>query len=180
MWIPSSYRYLWCTLFGKVPQNRGPRRRTGAFRPRLDVLEDRCVPTAGYLDPTFGAAGAGLVTTPISAINSGGQHLGQRVLIRLGESRRAQLHLVGLEFGLLRILQTNGLLQQRPYSVGKRLGRRRISPRVPFHRRKEFLKMSHALQYYICCQSVTLLRPTPVSGFFSPRRAAWSISAWIG
>jgi uncharacterized delta-60 repeat protein len=83
MWIPSSFRYLWCTLFGKVPQKRGPRRRSRAFRPLLDVLEDRCVPTAGFLDPTFGSAGAGLVTTPIPAINnSSNQGLGQRVLVQ--------------------------------------------------------------------------------------------------
>jgi uncharacterized delta-60 repeat protein len=38
-------------------------RPRSSFRPRLEVLEDRCVPNAGYLDPTFGAAGAGLVTS---------------------------------------------------------------------------------------------------------------------
>src|SRR5262249_45866262 len=38
---------------------------------------------AGYLDPTFGAAGAGLVTTATASINnSDGQNLGQRVLIQ--------------------------------------------------------------------------------------------------
>jgi uncharacterized delta-60 repeat protein len=40
------------------------------------------VPNAGYLDPTFGPAGAGLVTTPVAAINTNGQGVGQRVLIQ--------------------------------------------------------------------------------------------------
>src|SRR5438552_2926116 len=31
------------------------------LRPELELLEDRCVPSAGFLDPTFG--GTGLVTT---------------------------------------------------------------------------------------------------------------------
>jgi uncharacterized delta-60 repeat protein len=34
------------------------------FRPLLEVLEDRCVPTAGFLDPTFGTTG--VVTTQVS------------------------------------------------------------------------------------------------------------------
>jgi uncharacterized delta-60 repeat protein len=59
------------------------RRPHSPYRPRLEALEDRCVPNAGYLDPTFGTAGAGLVTTPISAINdSSDQNIGQRVLIQ--------------------------------------------------------------------------------------------------
>src|SRR6516165_7095283 len=33
------------------------------YPPKVGPLEDRCVPNAGYLDPTFGAAGAGLVTS---------------------------------------------------------------------------------------------------------------------
>jgi uncharacterized delta-60 repeat protein len=39
-----------------------PVRRPSAYRPRLEALEDRCVPSAGALDPTFGN-GAGYVTT---------------------------------------------------------------------------------------------------------------------
>jgi hypothetical protein len=34
-------------------------------RPRLEALEDRCVPSAGQLDPTFGAGGK--VITDIQA-----------------------------------------------------------------------------------------------------------------
>ncbi len=34
-----------------------------AYRPRLEALEDRCVPSAGDLDPSFGSGG--IVTTPI-------------------------------------------------------------------------------------------------------------------
>src|SRR5215468_2356307 len=55
---------LWLALSGQAPPRRAPRRpafRRPSSRPRLEVLEDRCVPNAGYLDPTFGSAGAGLV-----------------------------------------------------------------------------------------------------------------------
>src|SRR5215831_15822206 len=31
--------------------------RPSAFRPRLEALEDRCTPSAGALDPTFGSGG---------------------------------------------------------------------------------------------------------------------------
>jgi uncharacterized delta-60 repeat protein len=37
------------------------RRHSSAYRPRLEVLEDRCLLSAGVLDPTFGAGG--IVTT---------------------------------------------------------------------------------------------------------------------
>jgi len=78
---------LWLALSGNTPRGFAPRRRR-AFRrpdsrPCLEALEDRCLLNAGYLDPTFGAAGAGLVTTPIAVINnSDGQGIGQRVLIQ--------------------------------------------------------------------------------------------------
>jgi uncharacterized delta-60 repeat protein len=39
-------------------------RRTRTLKPTLEILEDRCVPTAGFLDPTFN--GSGVVTTPIA------------------------------------------------------------------------------------------------------------------
>jgi uncharacterized delta-60 repeat protein len=38
-----------------------PARRPAPYRPRLDGLEQRCLLDAGYLDPTFGAGGAGLL-----------------------------------------------------------------------------------------------------------------------
>ena len=37
------------------------RKYTRTFRPRLEHLEDRCVPSAGFLDPTFNTTG--VVTT---------------------------------------------------------------------------------------------------------------------
>src|SRR3954453_11784956 len=57
------------------PSSSGPKRRTGKrrllhtrqaprSRPRLEALEDRAVPTAGFLDPTFGAGGAVLTNFP--------------------------------------------------------------------------------------------------------------------
>jgi uncharacterized delta-60 repeat protein len=39
----------------------GPGRRPSTYRLKLEYFEDRCLPSAGYLDPTFGAAGTGLV-----------------------------------------------------------------------------------------------------------------------
>jgi uncharacterized delta-60 repeat protein len=41
-------------------------RRPSAFRPRLEALEDRCTPSAGALDPTFGSGG--IVNTAPSGI----------------------------------------------------------------------------------------------------------------
>ena len=59
------------------------RSRRPSYRPILEALEDRCLPNAGYFDPTFGAAGAGLVTPGASAINnSSNNEIGQRVLIQ--------------------------------------------------------------------------------------------------
>ena len=73
MWLFSS----------RKAQRTAPARRPSAYRPRLEALEDRCLLNAGFLDPTFGTAGAGLVTTAIASINnSGGQGLGQRALIQ--------------------------------------------------------------------------------------------------
>jgi hypothetical protein len=37
------------------------RKHTRTFRPTLEHLEDRCVPSAGFLDPTFNTTG--VVTT---------------------------------------------------------------------------------------------------------------------
>jgi uncharacterized delta-60 repeat protein len=78
---------LWLTLSGNAPPRPASRRRPAfrrqSLRPSLEALEGRCVPNAGYLDPTFGAAGAGLVTTPIGAINNTiNNEIGQRVLIQ--------------------------------------------------------------------------------------------------
>src|SRR5262245_29439831 len=64
MW-PTFLR-LWLALTGKTSQRRAPRSRPpfrrSTFRPCLEALEDRCVPSAGALDPTFGN-GVGYVTT---------------------------------------------------------------------------------------------------------------------
>jgi uncharacterized delta-60 repeat protein len=55
---------LWRTLSGQVRPRPAPRRRLAfrspSCRPRLEALEDRCVPSAS-LDPTFGTGG--IVTT---------------------------------------------------------------------------------------------------------------------
>jgi uncharacterized delta-60 repeat protein len=52
---------MWFFSTRKARQTPLVRRPRSSFRPRLEVLEDRCVPNAGYLDPTFGAAGAGVI-----------------------------------------------------------------------------------------------------------------------
>src|SRR6516164_8630822 len=78
---------LWLALSGNTPRGFAPRRRR-AFRrpdsrPCLEALEDRCLLNAGYLDPTFGAAGAGLVTTAIASINATTPlNFGQHALIQ--------------------------------------------------------------------------------------------------
>ena len=48
-----------------APPRRRPAFRRPACRPRLEALEDRCLLTAGALDPTFGN-GAGYVTASLS------------------------------------------------------------------------------------------------------------------
>jgi len=68
MW--PTFLSLWLALSGKAPQQPDPRRRPAfrrpASRPRLEALENRCLLSAGALDPTFGN-GAGYVTTSTSA-----------------------------------------------------------------------------------------------------------------
>jgi uncharacterized delta-60 repeat protein len=60
---------LCLALSGKAPRRPAPRRRPAfrrpAFRPRVEAMEERCLLTAGALDPTFGN-GAGYVTTSLS------------------------------------------------------------------------------------------------------------------
>ena len=55
-------RPLWRKLSGKAASHRWPAVRPSSCRPRFEALEDRCLLNAGYQDPTFGIAGAGLVT----------------------------------------------------------------------------------------------------------------------
>src|SRR5262245_35729164 len=44
------------------------RKRTHTLKPTLELLEDRCVPTAGFLDTTFGTTG--VVTTQVGVYGS--------------------------------------------------------------------------------------------------------------
>ena len=41
--------------------------KTIRFRPRLEALDDRCLPSGGVLDPTFGSGG--MVTTPAAVLS---------------------------------------------------------------------------------------------------------------
>src|SRR5215472_2769673 len=43
-------------------------RQQTSFRPRLAVLEDRCLPSGGVLDPTFGSGG--LVSTAVGGLSN--------------------------------------------------------------------------------------------------------------
>lgn len=63
-----------------------------------------------------------------------------------------------------------GLFEQSADAVGERFGGVRIAPGVPRHRRKQAvgcIVVSHALQYYICCQSVTMSRWISPTGFLA-------------
>ena len=55
---------MWFLSSGKVRRTSSAGPKRGAFRPRLEVLEDRCLLSAGALDTTFG--NNGLVTGPSS------------------------------------------------------------------------------------------------------------------
>ena len=141
-------------MLGAVAQDRGDLRLTvvaAREQHRVGRILD-----AGVFAPQ--QVGGGLAARAQQPVPIGGAHVlgahdrGQRVLIGLRQRRRAQRDLVGLEFAFFRLLQPHGLLQQRPDPVGERFGGGGISPRVPFHRRKEFTRMRHALQYYTCCQ----------------------------
>src|SRR5437899_10255879 len=56
---------MWLFSSRKTGRTPPARRRSPAYRPRLEPLDDRCLLSAGALDPTFGN-GAGYVTTSLS------------------------------------------------------------------------------------------------------------------
>src|SRR5262249_11638241 len=63
------FRHTWLknitSLFGQPPGRQRHHRK--AYRPRIETREDRPLPTAGALDPSFGVGG--LVTTDIQNSN---------------------------------------------------------------------------------------------------------------
>jgi uncharacterized delta-60 repeat protein len=59
MWLSSWLRKRSWNRAGRYQAKRRP--PAPRFRPRLEALEDRCLPSAGVLDPTFGSGGT--VTT---------------------------------------------------------------------------------------------------------------------
>ncbi len=59
---------MWLISARKSHQTQSARRSRSPYRLRIEALEDRCVPNAGYLDPTFGAAGAGVITPGAGAV----------------------------------------------------------------------------------------------------------------
>src|SRR5262245_44683704 len=54
-------RIMWFFAWKRNRPSAAGSRKPPRFRPRLEVLEDRCVPSAGALDTTFGTGG--MVTT---------------------------------------------------------------------------------------------------------------------
>src|ERR1700687_5062037 len=48
---------MWFLSARKAQRTSSARSRRGTFRPRLEALEDRCLLSAGALDPTFGSGG---------------------------------------------------------------------------------------------------------------------------
>src|SRR5262249_49077491 len=70
MSIPS-----WLSFRRSIPARRHPSCRKPTSRLAVEALEDRCLLSAGALDPTFGN-GAGYVTTALSAGNDSGRARG--------------------------------------------------------------------------------------------------------
>jgi hypothetical protein len=83
----------------------------------------------------------------------------QRLRVGGRQRRRPQTHLIRIQLGRGRAANPEGLLEQRPDAVREGLGRRGIAPGIPLHRGLQLVVGSnHALQYYRCCQSVTMRR----------------------
>jgi uncharacterized delta-60 repeat protein len=69
---------MWLFASRKPRPRSADRSRRYPYRPRLEALEDRCLLSAGALDPTFGA-GAGYLTT---ALSSGTTDQAKQVLLQ--------------------------------------------------------------------------------------------------
>jgi uncharacterized delta-60 repeat protein len=62
---------MWFFSFRKTPNSKPARCSSNSIRPSLEALEDRCLLSAGALDPTFGN-GAGYVTKSLTNSNDYG------------------------------------------------------------------------------------------------------------
>jgi uncharacterized delta-60 repeat protein len=71
---------MWLFTSRKARPGTSDRPRLRPCRPRLEVLEDRCLLSAGALDLAFGA-GAGYVTTPLSSLSQN-QDQATKVLVQ--------------------------------------------------------------------------------------------------
>jgi uncharacterized delta-60 repeat protein len=58
---------MWLSSVGKTSRNPAGR---ATFRPQLEALEDRCLLSAGALDPTFGNGGKALASPYLSGISA--------------------------------------------------------------------------------------------------------------
>src|SRR5437763_15770874 len=56
--------FMWPFSSRKTRPQTSDRPRRAPYRPRLEALEDRCLLSAGALDPTFGSGG--IVTTALT------------------------------------------------------------------------------------------------------------------
>src|SRR5205807_10261464 len=61
---------MWLFSSRKTPRSQPARRVPPSHKPRLEVLEDRCLLSAGALDPTFGS-GAGYVPPSVTNGDNG-------------------------------------------------------------------------------------------------------------
>ena len=69
----TSWLRNWRTDSKRAPAKTPGRRQRQAFRPLLESLEDRCLLTAVFLDPTFD--GDGIVTTNVGQPAYGGEQV---------------------------------------------------------------------------------------------------------
>jgi uncharacterized delta-60 repeat protein len=71
---------MWFFSPRKARRTPSARRPHSPYRPRLEALEDRCCPSSGALDPTFGSGG--IVTTALIQKNSVGSISATGVLLQ--------------------------------------------------------------------------------------------------
>src|SRR5262249_54466651 len=66
---------MWFLFCRKTRSSKPARRVPPSCRPRLEALEDRCTPSAGMLDPTFGNGAGYVITAPTNGASLQGGEL---------------------------------------------------------------------------------------------------------
>src|SRR5262245_9420003 len=110
---------LWTKFASGRLADQCSRRDRGKFRPRLERLEDRSVPSAGALDPTFGSGGLVVSTSNTSTANGAELYAvalqpDGRIVAAGGDSTAA----TGEDFAVLRY-NSNGSLDTTFGGTGK-------------------------------------------------------------